>query len=198
MARLSERRRLGKFLKRNVQRARAERRLQHGHHSRWWHQGRQRLFRTKSEWGPGEWQDEPDRLEWRHASGLPCLVVRGPLGALCGYVGVPPEHPLYMRDYDDCDVRAHGGLTYSDHCQGKICHKPGPGEERDIWWLGFDCGHYRDITPSTRALLAKVDPFGIARRELLTYGDGETYRTIGYVRAEVERLAEQVAAAGRA
>lgn len=29
----------------------------------------------KSGWGPGPWQDEPDRKEWTHA-GFDCLIVR--------------------------------------------------------------------------------------------------------------------------
>jgi len=159
----------------------------------WWQRGRQLLFRTKSEWGPGPWQDEPDRIEWRHASGLPCLIVRNHMGSLCGYVGVPPEHPFYRQHYDSPvteNIHAHGGLTYSDLCQGLICHKPEPGEERDIWWFGFDCGHYQDVSPGLNATLAAIGSG-------LRFAAGETYRPIDYVRAEVDELAEQVAAAGR-
>lgn len=55
----------------------------------------------KSEWGEGPWQHEPDKMEWRDKeTGLPCLIVRGPVGALCGYVGVPPTHPAYGLSYD--------------------------------------------------------------------------------------------------
>lgn len=50
----------------------------------------------KTGWGPGPWNDEPDKRQWQdEATGLPCLIVRGPVGALCGYVGVPPDHPAY-------------------------------------------------------------------------------------------------------
>lgn len=183
MANLSER-----WTKRALRIMRVKMSRARGHHSRWWRQGQQLLIHTKSEWGPGPWQDEPDRLEWRHASGLPCLIVRGFIGSLCGYVGVPPEHPLYMRDYADCELEAHGELTYSAHCQGKICHKPEPGEEKDIWWFGFDCAHFEDIVPSMRAISATLPAFARLDRD-------ETYRSIEYVRAEVERLAEQVAGA---
>src|SRR5947207_1159298 len=102
MARLSERRRLGKHQTRRARGKRADRVMTRGHHTQWWQRGQRRLFATKSEWGPGEWQDEPDRLEWRHTSGLPCLIVRNHMGSLCGYVGVPPAHPFYMRHYDQC------------------------------------------------------------------------------------------------
>ena len=184
--RLRERRRLGKAQTRRAKGKRADRRLLHGHHSHWWFAGRNLLHATKSEWGPGQWQAEPDRLEWRHASGLPCLIVRSHMGSLCGYVGVPPEHPFYMRHYDSCEVDVHGGLTYSGHCRGRICHKPEPGEERDIWWLGFDCAHYQDLVPYMRVMLGQLPSF----RPL---HNGDRYRSIDYVRIEVEQLAAQVA-----
>lgn len=48
------------------------------------------------------------------------------------------------------------------------------------WWLGFDCAHSGDYTPSLRWPVAK---------------EWGTYKDIAYVRAEVARLAEQLAAA---
>jgi hypothetical protein len=57
--------------------------------------------RDKSKWGPGAWQDEPDKMQWPdEATGLPCLIVRNRLGALCGYVGVPETHAAYGLNYD--------------------------------------------------------------------------------------------------
>jgi len=146
----------------------------------------------KSTWGPGPWQDEPDRLEWRHASGLACLIVRAHTGSLCGYVGCPEGHPWFGKDYGAPElgaIEAHGGLTYADACQGDICHEPMPGEG-EVWWLGFDCAHYMDRSPAMEARLR-----ALGTDLLSSFGH---YRTIAYVRAEVERLAEQVAAAGRA
>jgi hypothetical protein len=110
------------------------------------------------------------------------------MGSLCGYVGVPPDHPFYLRHYDHCPVEVHGGLTYSGLCRGSICHKPEPGEERDIWWLGFDCAHYQDLVPSMRLILGHLPSF-------TPLHIGDRYRSIGYVWTEVSRLAEQVAGA---
>ena len=70
-------------------------------------------------WGTGPWDAEKDKYQFAdEASGLPCLLVRGPLGAWCGYVGVPAAHPLHGVHYDSVyelckwdDV--HGGLTFS-------------------------------------------------------------------------------------
>jgi len=40
------------------------------------------------------WLHEPDDLDFE-ADGLPCAMRRGRGGAWCGYVGVPPTHPLH-------------------------------------------------------------------------------------------------------
>lgn len=138
----------------------------------------------KSGWGPGPWQDEPDRKEWKHA-GLPCLMSRGPSGHWCGYVAVPPGHPAHGKHYDGVDVNVHGGLTYADKCQGAICHVPEPGDPDDVWWLGFDCAHARDLSPKSRAWEA-ANGYAPIR--------DEEYRGVPYVTAETERLAEQLAA----
>lgn len=71
----------------------------------------------KSTWGNGPWQDEPDKRQWKdEATGLPCLIVRGPSGALCGYVGVAEGHSHFGKDYDNAPVEVHGGLTFASKC----------------------------------------------------------------------------------
>jgi hypothetical protein len=147
----------------------------------------------KSEWGPGPWQDEPDRLEWRceGTPRLPCLIVRANVtGALCGYVGVPEGHPWHGAGYGlEADV--HGGVTYGAPCDpdGHICHEPRTGEPAEVWWIGFDCCHLMDVAPATVAILARLD---IAWPAM-----GETYKPVSYVRAEVESLARQAQRAAK-
>lgn len=164
----------------------------------------------KSEWGEGPWVDEPDRKEWRYR-GLPCLMVRSHLGNWCGYVGVPPGHPWHGKNFDDVDVRVHGGLTYSDSCRGQVCHVALPGDPDDVWWLGFDCCHAEDLAPGMQALLRKSRErdADLARLEeeteakLLAHDPDMlrilhgTYRDLLYVEAEVGELAEQAVAAAR-
>jgi hypothetical protein len=139
-------------------------------------------FVDKSDWGEGPWQEEPDKMQWMDpGTGLPCLIVRGPHGNLCGYVGVPEEHPAFGERYDDVDVEAHGGLTFSDRCylgekeQG-VCHTVEPGESDVVWWLGFDCAHGGDLCPK----------FSRHRWH------GDVYRDIAYVRQQVLSLARQL------
>jgi len=141
-------------------------------------------YRTfdKFGWGPGPWQDEPDKMQFADtATGLPCLIVRSHTGALCGYVGVNESHPAYEKPYEDVDVSVHGGLTFSDRCRPNadeahhICHVPAPGEPDHVWWLGFDCAHAGDIAPAV----------GCVWHE-------DRYRDIAYIKAEIKRLALQL------
>lgn len=157
----------------------------------------------KELWGDGPWQTEPDRLEWRDAfSGLPCLIVRNAVGALCGYVGVPPGHPWHGKNYDDVDAQAHGGLTYSAACDGPICHVPAPGEPADVWWLGFDCAHFMDLVPvsvaNRRSRPISFQMAAVERqwsKEAAQLGVQDTYRDIEYVKVECAYLALQAAVA---
>jgi hypothetical protein len=152
----------------------------------------------RTEWGAGPWDDEPDRVDFVHA-GFACLLHRGPLGHWCGYVGVPREHPAYGQSYDAADVDVHGGLTYANRCAGAICHVPAPGMPDDVWWLGFDCGHAGDYTPSMGRWWGTGYPFPDAKYDhdvaMAAVEDWtiEKYRTVAYVRAETERLATQLA-----
>jgi hypothetical protein len=154
----------------------------------------------RSEWGPGPWDGEPDKVQWKDdATGMDCLAVRNDhSGNWCGYVGVPPGHALHGADYDavrfegeDGYPDVHGGLTFADECVKAdapcrgICHIPEPEEPEHLWWFGFDCHHYRDLAPGA----AVYD-----RKHGFDRGD-TTYRTLGYVQAECASLAKQIATA---
>lgn len=141
----------------------------------------------KGQFGPGPWDNEPDKIQWQDkTTGLPCLLKRNPeIGILCGYVDVPPQHPLYGCTYDDISdavhEAAHGGLTFSGGCSHgdeatAICHVPAPGEPDDVWWLGFDCGHCADDTPG----------FSLSFRRTM----GGVYRDRAYVEGVCARMAQ--------
>ena len=67
--------------------------------------------------------------------GFTCIVRRGPMGALNGYVVLPEGHRYYGKNYDDIPVEIHGGLTYSEF------------EEEHGYMIGFDCAHFMDLVP---------------------------------------------------
>ena len=164
----------------------------------------------KSGWPDGPWMSEPDKEQWEdEATGMPCLIVRNCMGALCGYVGVDDSHPLHKKGYGDCVkpgcrhedycdyanrpegmFEVHGGLTYSDLCMEgpeaeTICHIPAPGEPDPIWWFGFDTAHAGDYEPGEGIYDGK--------RVFEPLAGGE-YRTREYVKAECASLAKQLAA----
>ena len=166
-------------------------------------------FVKRDGWAPGPWDSEDDRYEWRTVAGLTGLIIRGPLGALCGYVGVEPGHVAYGRSWDSADsyergedgtidydrpkdnpvrdLEVHGGVTYAEHCAGQICHVPAPGEPEHLWWIGFDCAHAHDVSPESDAYWARLG------QPSMRY-DHSSYRDVAYVRAEVESLSAQLAA----
>lgn len=141
----------------------------------------------KSNWQDGEWMSEPDKAHWiDEGTGLDCLIVRGPSGALCGYVGVPADHPCYGRDYDSVGVSVHWGLTFADKCAPDadearhICHPKDGAANEHVWWLGFDCAHSGDLCP--------------AYQDNRIFGGLDTYRRFSWVKGETESLASQLKA----
>lgn len=140
----------------------------------------------------GPWDGEPDYVQWvDEETNLDCLAVRSPWGTWCGYVGVPPQHPLFRTPYQkvDNDISVHGGLAYSDLCQegGKVCHVPLSGREHNIWWFGFDCAHAFDLSPQD--LLTWPGGSGLIR--------GSTYRDLPYVKEQAANLAKQLKEQGK-
>lgn len=147
----------------------------------------------------GDWNDEPNRLNWSHA-GLDCMLVRHTsLLHWCGYVGVRSGHPAFGKGYDEVqlgiydyekreyttpavfpDLDVHYGLTFADRCGGYICHT-GDDPKDETWWLGFDCAHSGDLSPGSLRL---GDRFRIW---------DDTYKTMAQVKRWTERLAGQLA-----
>lgn len=83
----------------------------------------------------------------------------------------------------DRAFEVHGGITFSGFCANSgdethgICHVPEEGRPHKVWWFGFDCAHCDDLSPSeTNEVLRK-------------HG---TYRTIEYVKSQIESLAKQL------
>lgn len=162
-------------------------------------EGTEQWHYRREAWPPGPWHDEPwDIVTWvDEATGYECMLNRGYMGAWCGYVAVPREHPAYGKHYDGIDVSVHGGLTFAGaNRYGK----------EGYYYLGFDCNHCQDLAPGALALSAEMaardgslglwtdhkdyDPVtGISMHG--GYLD-EAYRDMAYVKTEVESLASQL------
>lgn len=149
---------------------------------------------NKAKWPTGPWTNEPNRVEWEHA-GMTCLALRHPqMGHWCGYVGLRPGHKYYgipesYRDLEDEEgervteavcaynlSHGHGGVTYGRFCEGIVCHIVDNEDER-LYWLGFDCAHAGDLSPSRDNMM----------------GFDDTYKDIEYVKSEVNKMAEELA-----
>lgn len=158
----------------------------------------------------GPWATEADKIAWTDpVSGYGCIIRRHPAGGyLCGYVSVPPGHPLFGRESGTLTgimIGVHGGLDYSAACEDwededrSVCHPNGvpPGFQQgihrneaaddDAWWFGFSCNQRTDLLPedARRPREARTPAFGI---------DDSTYRTEAFVYAECIRLAAQLKA----
>ncbi len=154
----------------------------------------------KSEWDRGPWDTEPDKAQWYdEETGAACLIVRNDSGALCGYAGVEKDHPMFGIGYDDSpaySLDVHGGPTFANSClevdgePGKgVCHVPDSGRTDQVWWFGFDCAHYQDLSPAyahrfQHSLFPASERLGI-------------YRDFDYVKREVANLAKQLHAIGQ-
>ena len=143
-------------------------------------------------WGEGEWVKEPDLIEFEH-QGIQCKIkrmyVQEPYskevcvfgGHLCGYVAIPIDHPYYQKPYDDMNIGVHGGLTF--------------GECSDKHWIGFDCAHLGDYTPSLeqmRKYFEKIELFTIRKKlENFTLLN-PSYKNINFCIEECKSMAEQL------
>ena len=61
----------------------------------------------------------------------------------CGYVIIPPGHPMHGVHYNDIPVSCHGGLTFSDSAS-ELDWPEITEEDADGWVVGFDTAHIGD------------------------------------------------------
>lgn len=119
--------------------------------------------------------DEEGHVDsWIYHGNYVCRIQRNTMGSWCGYVGVPPGHPVHGLEYNAIEekyrLRVHGGLTFAE-----LVHNW--GKDR-MYFLGFDCGHAFDVS-----FVNIVMP--------LHYPD-TTYKDKNYVVAETNNLARQL------
>lgn len=114
------------------------------------------------------WKTEPDYKEFNQ-NGFHFVIKRNSLGALCGYLGFPNEHPFHGISGDVLDYyfTIHGGFTFSGYLS----------ETRQTWYVGFDCSHYNDFTPS-------LPP--------LSSNDPKNYKTMRFVARELLQFSQSL------
>jgi hypothetical protein len=155
------------------------------------------------------WFTEDNKVDFI-AEGFSCCMRRGPIGAWCGYVGIPKEHPWYGKSYRDSikptkdmlgprDALDHGPIDVL--CMAFSGKKP--EEELDIC-LALRV-HGGITYASDHEPMGKPDGlwwFGFDCAHsgdlvpgMLEYGrfEGDVYRDQSYVVAECQSLAAQLA-----
>ncbi len=124
--------------------------------------------------------------------GYTCVVTFNKMGFRCGYVGVKEDHPWYGVDYESegpNEISCHYGLTYS-----------GKGEQftdDDLWYFGFDCGHYMDATEIDKAKeygLVEGNNYLILKKfeDEMKQFDEWTVKTVEFVEENCKMIAEQL------
>lgn len=90
--------------------------------------------------------------------------------------------PVAGKHYDSIDADVHGGLTWAADTRG-MDEAPSKG----FWFIGFDCCHGLDVSPVMELLMRRVQPLASP----FETGDFRKYRSLSYVRGQLEGLAEQ-------
>jgi hypothetical protein len=125
---------------------------------------------------------EGDEREFED-SGYHCIVHRDRgAGYWSGFVGIPDTHPYHGIAYDDVEeIDIHGGLEFSGPQIESGHGRPG------LWYFGFDCDHFDDVTPKE---LSSLDPVSLSLKRTASY------KRVEFVEQEVRKLAGQLRAAG--
>ena len=129
-----------------------------------------------------------ERFEYK---GFPCVVLFQSLGFRTGYVGLPKGHKYYGKHYDLISVDCHCGLTYGDY--GLFGQ-----DDKDTYWIGFDCGHYCDKNDYDKAIEYFSDNKSVLEsllrlRELnRIYDTGGEIRTLEYVKENCKGIVDQL------
>lgn len=124
-------------------------------------------------------------------AGYKCVVLMTEMGHRCGCVGIQKDNRLYNIYYDELNkyIGCHGGLTYSSselHCVN----------DKDTWWIGFDCAHFRDRPDFTTAKQMFKDNQKVIKSleimEEMTIYECGTVKTLAFCEEQCKDIVKQV------
>ena len=120
--------------------------------------------------------------------GYRCITTFTSMGFRCGYVGIP-NNKITDADKDafERSICVHGGITFSGD------NHPVPSD--DLWFIGFDCGHYGDGYDFDEVLRLWGEDNSI-RESIKILADGKFHqfpaRTLEYVQNECRQMVDQI------
>ena len=111
---------------------------------------------------------EPNYVKFKY-KGFDCEIKRHEyLLTLCGYASFRTKRSINKAQYRTAleHIDVHGGITYFEISPSRKVT------------IGFDCAHYNDLSPTLQMLEGKKDY--------------QKYRTIAFVKKEIERMVDQI------
>lgn len=126
-----------------------------------------------------------------HYNGYDFLITFNHMGFRCGYVAIPPEHPIYTCEDSYPDFEVNGGVTFFGKRHSLVDKLiDHPCEDK---WIGFDCGHggCDAIDVESFKKYFGEDAF-LERMEYLSYLLDGTIKDYGYVEYQCKRLIDQL------
>ncbi len=155
--------------------------------------------------------------DWITDAGFRAVVIMTKMGHRCGYVGIPPTHPLYGVGYSEPSTaltfpaeepighrgiisvlvaatdnhRASPDAVFDVH--GSITYAAGspdyPIESKNLWWFGYDCAHAGDARDLEQMHMFEDDE---TLRSVFADSEHGVIRTLAFCREQCESLAQQL------
>lgn len=116
------------------------------------------------------------------------------MGNRCGYVAIPPSHPLYKTgNIIDAEYLAvHGGITLIAHSK-EFTESVLPNHTCIDKWFGFDAGHYNDKmdTASVKEFFPESEWITLAG-QLNNLRSTATAKDNAFMKAQCKQLIDQL------
>lgn len=122
--------------------------------------------------------------------GYRCIVLVNTVANRCGYVLINDGQPFYKHHFNEDELICHGGVTFCDYFEYVTNH-----EFRDIWAVGFDCGHSGDRFAVEDAIrYGTVDEKSEYVKDIRMINgiDGKELRSVVYCQQELRCMVDQL------
>lgn len=99
-------------------------------------------LRSRTGWIAGEWDNEPDQIEWRCGNTY-CIINRLEAGQLSGFIGVTNQHQWYGKFGSELELMCPALLVPDRPLTCGLRSM----EDQSVWCVGFTYGLDGDLMP---------------------------------------------------